>query len=86
MPCSRSPVGMGIPTCLAGFQAHTQGGSRGGSGQEVLQAHTWGGACSRGVPAPMVSVCVETPLTATAAGGTHPTGMHSCCYFKFSMT
>ena len=21
---------------------------------------------------------VETPLTATAAGGTHPTGMHSC--------
>ena len=31
-----------------------------------LQAHTRGG-----IPA-----C--TPLTATAAGGTHPTGMHSC--------
>ena len=23
-------------------------------------------------------VCVETPLTTTAVGGTHPTGMHSC--------
>ena len=23
---------------------------------------------------------VETPRTATAAGGTHPTGMHSCLY------
>ena len=22
---------------------------------------------------------VETPGTATAEGGTHPTGMHSCC-------
>ena len=28
MPCSRSPGGH-IPTCLAGFQAHTQGGSWG---------------------------------------------------------
>ena len=26
---------------------------------------------------------VETPPTATAAGGTHPTGMHSCFYFSF---
>ena len=30
-----------------------------------------GAACSRGVPG-------EDPPTATAAGGTHPTGMHSC--------
>ena len=45
-------------------QAHSQGGSWGGSG--------WGGTCSR------AGVCVETPVTATAAGGTHPTGMHSC--------
>ena len=29
----------------------------------------WGDACSGGD--------AETPLTATAAGGTHPTGMHS---------
>ena len=27
MPCSRSRGGGGIPACLAGFQAHTQGGS-----------------------------------------------------------
>ena len=39
-----------------GQQAHTQGGSWGGSGQGV-----W-----------------RPPVTATAAGGTHPTGMHSC--------
>ena len=32
-------VGGGIPACLAGFQAHTQGGSLGGSG--------WGGKVSR---------------------------------------
>ena len=30
MPCSRSPEGGGgIPVCLAGFQAHTQGASWG---------------------------------------------------------
>ena len=50
-----------------------------------------GGACSRGVvlsrglpglgrPGPG-GCLVETPQTATAAGGTHPTGMHSCYYF-----
>ena len=37
---------------------------------------TLGGACSRG------GVCLQgvwrPPLTATVAGGTHPTGMHSC--------
>ena len=52
------------------------------------------GACSRGVwsggvPGPgevpawggglvWEGCLVETPRTATAAGGTHPTGMHSC--------
>ena len=30
----------GIPACLAGFQAHTQGGSGEGSGWGGLQAHT----------------------------------------------
>ena len=30
-----------------------------------------GGVCSQGVPG-------GAPGTATAAGGTHPTGMHSC--------
>ena len=36
---------------------------------------SWGGgACSEGC-------LVETPQPATAAGGTHPTGMHSCLLF-----
>ena len=42
MPCSRSAVGGGIPACLAGFQAHTQGEVE-GSGQGGLQTHTLGG-------------------------------------------
>ena len=36
-----------------------------------------GGSGAGGVPAPGVCL-VETPPTATAADGTHPTGMHSC--------
>ena len=46
-----------------------------------------GGAWSGGLPGPGGGVpgpgggLVETPpRTATAAGGTHPTGMHSCVY------
>ena len=44
----------------------------------------WGGAWSRevsgprGVPGPGGSPGGDPPGTATAAGGTHPTGMHSC--------
>ena len=42
----------------------------------------WGGAWSRGGAwsgGLVLGGClVETPPTATAAGGTHPTGMHSC--------
>ena len=57
-----------------------------------------GGACSQGVPAPG-GVCSQgvpalggsgpggvpggDPPTVTAAGGTHPTGMHSCILFHF---
>ena len=58
MPCSRSlGGGGGIPACLAGFQAHTQGGSLGGSGRgvsrptakgevegDLVQAHSQGGS------------------------------------------
>ena len=41
-------------------------------GDLVWGVPAWGRyACSRGC-------LVETPPTATAAGGTHPTGMHSC--------
>ena len=36
-----------------------------------------GGSGPGGVPAPR-GCLVETPPTATAAGGTHPTAMHSC--------
>ena len=94
--------GSGIPACLAGFQAHTQGGSLGVSGWGGLQANTqggsWGGSgpgpqprgklrgvCSRG-GCLLGGVC-ETPPTATAAGGTHPTGMHSCkiCFYTSNL-
>ena len=43
-----------------------------------------GGACSGGVPGPRGGACSGGvpggyhPRTATATGGTHPTGMHSC--------
>ena len=42
-----------------------------------------GVSCSRGRGLPGSGGClVETPPgTATAAGGTHPTGMHSCVHF-----
>ena len=62
-----------------GLQAHTQGG---------LQAHNWGvsrptprGVVSRPTPGECIPAYTEAdtpPMTATAAGGTHPTGMHSC--------
>ena len=54
-----------------GLQAHTQGGSWGGSSQGGLQAHTRAGV----YPSMHWG---RTPLMATAAVGTHPTGMHSC--------
>ena len=49
-----------------------------------------GGACSRGVFVSGVGSggllpggCAWwRPPTATTAGGTHPTGMHSCCFCK----
>ena len=55
---------------------------------------TLGGALSRGGAGPrggawsqgecLVWEGVETPpVMATAAGGTHPTGMHSCLHFSF---
>ena len=53
-----------------------------------------GDACSRGVPGtggawsggcmvPGVPGGDPPPPTATAAGGTHPTGMHSCSLFSY---
>ena len=37
-----------------------------------------GGSAPRGVPGPRGGAWWRPPGTATAAGGTHPTGMHSC--------
>ena len=112
--------GGGIPACLAGFQAHTQGGSLGGSGQRGVSRPTpkgevegdlagggplgphprgklrgnWPRGVSRPIPRGSAlggdlllggclvpgCLCVwrPPPRMATAAGGTHPTGMHSC--------
>ena len=62
-------------------------------GSLVPGVHGPGGAWSGGVPGGAWSwgvhgpggCLVETlpPRTATAAGGTHPTGMHSCLFIKF---
>ena len=48
-----------------------------------------GGASCRGVLPPRGlprggGAGGDTPGTATAAGGTHPTGMHSCLYMFYS--
>ena len=58
----------GIPACLAGFQAHTPGEVE-GSGQ--------GGSAVRG-GCLLQGVWRRPNVTATAAGGAHPTGMYPC--------
>ena len=75
MPC-RSPgphPGGSIRSLSGGVSRPTPRGEVVGSGQGGLQAHTWEGSISQ-------HALRQTPpqLTATAAGGTHPTGMHSC--------
>ena len=81
MPCSRSPS----PHPVGKLRGLARGVSRPTTGTGSLQAHTWGG----GSPGPHLGRgCVSQdalrqnppppPWTATAAGGTHPTGMHSC--------
>ena len=70
---------------LGGLQTHTWGG---------LQAHTWGisrptpGGVSRPTPRGVVSqhALRQRPPqpTAIAAGGSHPSGMHSCLKSKCS--
>ena len=58
---------------------HPGGKLRGLVGEGCLQAHTWGGV-SRPTPRGCIPACTEADpsLVATAAGGMHPTGMHSC--------
>ena len=56
----------------------------------VLGVPAPGGVPALGVPAsggmPAPGGLVETPPTATAAGRTHPTGMHSCYDLKWHFT
>ena len=79
MPCSRSWGRCAIPVCIAGgIPACLATGLQGWC---LVQGVAW----SRRVSAPGgtgIPACTEAdppPLeTATAADGTHPTGMHSC--------
>ena len=61
----------GRGTCMAG--GHAWQGDKHGRGHAWQGGHVWWGLCMVGV-----GVAGET---ATAADGTHPTGMHSC--FKY---
>ena len=64
-----------IPACIAGGISSCLAG---GYAIPACMGDAWSwGFCSLGVLLP-VGCLVETPPTATAAGGTHPTGMHSC--------
>ena len=70
--------GGGISACLAGLQAHTQVEVE-GSGQGRGLHPTPGGSPGPHLGVGGIPACTEAdPPTATAAGGTHPTGMHSC--------
>ena len=75
MPCSRSPGG-GIPACLeVSPKGEVEGSGLRGSANR-------GGACPREWSAPR-GVWRPTPMMATAADSTHPTGMHSCSFHFF---
>ena len=55
-----------------------------GGGESMVRGGGWSGW---GLDGPGGWI-VETPPSATAAGGTHPTGMHSCLlklFKKFNM-
>ena len=69
------------------LQVHTQGGTQAYTGD--LQAHTRGYLLQGVLPAPG-GTCTggvwRAPVKATAVGGTHPTGMHSCFTAIFAKT
>ena len=92
---SACPRGDGIPACLAGLQAHTRGGEKlrslaggGFPGPQLggLQAHTHGGLQAQTWGDPNMHWGRSPQQMATAVGGTHPTGMHSCLVFVFTFT
>ena len=67
----------GVPAPEGGSAARACACS--GGGRVPARGVGGGVSAARGVPAPgCVCVCETPPVTATAAGGTHPTGMHSC--------
>ena len=82
----------GIPACLCRSPVPQPRGELRGLARGVSPVPTWGGlqvhSCGRGLqgaPGPHlggigIPACTEAdpPQTATAAGGTHRTGMHSC--------
>ena len=75
--CIQACLAGGIPACLAGLQGVV---SR-PTAREEVEGSGWGVS-----PDPHPGGCVsqhalrQTPRTAIFADGTHPTGMHSCCY------
>ena len=72
--------GVGWVSGQGGLQAHTQGGRLRGSGQGVSTPKPGGSLGPHQQGRGWIPACTEadTPLqqTSTAAGGTHPTGMH----------
>ena len=98
--CQSFCSGGGIPACLAGGILACLAGLQGGVSQHALQVSRptpkgevegsgWGGLQAhtlvRGVY-PSMHWGRPSPPTATAAGCTHPTGMHSCHYWGPLMT
>ena len=71
------PGGVSRPTTKGAVEGDLAGG---------VSRNTPGGCLLQGGPAPGGSAlregCGDPLVTATAAGGTHPTGMHSCLLNK----
>ena len=96
MPCrfpGPHPGGM-LRGLSRGVSRPTPKGEVEGSGLGGFSRHTPGGCVSRPTPRGVspgphpggcIPACTEAdpPPTATAAGGTHPTGMHSCYLLFF---
>ena len=82
MPCR---WGVSIPACLAGLQAHTQGGSWGISpgGSPGPHPGESPGPCLGGSQHALTWI---PWADCYCCGGTHPTGMHSCSFHKLSIT
>ena len=71
----------GIPACLAAGGVLSQHALQQLEGGACSQGRFCSrGVCSWGGSAPEGGSGGDPPRTATAVGGTHPTGMHSCFY------